>query len=328
MSEEPGVKPIPMILYCPMCHFKHVDEGEFATKPHHTHACQGPKCGLVWRPAIVPTVGVEYLPDFKNAPEPDEKDACSSDRSRAQEAVRRLEAHVITRNAQVEGLTRAARFLNAELRYALHGWEKARQATDCWEARWEDLVAEVGPMEASVPDRTNALHEPAAVAEFLDQIGDAVVGESVHDAADVVRAMHHRLQRIRDFVRGVSADDSTQAMLLLRRLWSKAQECKATKATTEEAYDVEEWMELERAMRTLMLRTPSSMSLVVRAREESNTFLHRLWSKAVGTPSYDKAEWRALERCIFELIKNVFTMAYSEPLARQDGRVEPKTELT
>lgn len=56
--------PIPMKLPCPKCGQLHVDEGEFATKPHHTHACQS--CGLVWRPAIVPTVGVQYLPGFKD----------------------------------------------------------------------------------------------------------------------------------------------------------------------------------------------------------------------------------------------------------------------
>lgn len=65
-EEPPPPEPVPMILYCPKCHFKHVDVGEFAQKVHHTHACQGPKCGLVWRPAIVPTVGVEYLPGYKN----------------------------------------------------------------------------------------------------------------------------------------------------------------------------------------------------------------------------------------------------------------------
>jgi hypothetical protein len=31
---------IPMLLWCPECGQRHVDEGEFATKPHHTHACQ------------------------------------------------------------------------------------------------------------------------------------------------------------------------------------------------------------------------------------------------------------------------------------------------
>jgi hypothetical protein len=60
--------PIAMLLFCPFCHFRHVDQGEFFTKPHHTHACQGPGCGMVWRPALVPTVGVEYLPGFKDHP--------------------------------------------------------------------------------------------------------------------------------------------------------------------------------------------------------------------------------------------------------------------
>lgn len=61
-SEEPP--PIPMLLLCPMCGQRHLDKGEFATKSHHTHACQ--ICGMVWRPAIVPTVGVHFLPGFKN----------------------------------------------------------------------------------------------------------------------------------------------------------------------------------------------------------------------------------------------------------------------
>ena len=61
----PTERPIPMVLHCPECRTRHIDEGEFATKAHHTHACQG--CGLVWRPAIGPTVGVQFLPKFKNA---------------------------------------------------------------------------------------------------------------------------------------------------------------------------------------------------------------------------------------------------------------------
>ncbi len=62
---ELEVAPIPMRIICPRCSELHIDEGEFATKPHHTHACQ--ECGEVWRPAIVPTVGVRFLPGFKNA---------------------------------------------------------------------------------------------------------------------------------------------------------------------------------------------------------------------------------------------------------------------
>jgi predicted RNA-binding Zn-ribbon protein involved in translation (DUF1610 family) len=57
-------KPISMILFCPICFARHIDEGEFATKEHHTHACQS--CGFVWRPAIEATVGVQFLPGFKN----------------------------------------------------------------------------------------------------------------------------------------------------------------------------------------------------------------------------------------------------------------------
>jgi rubredoxin len=57
--------PIPMRLICPACCSLHIDEGEFTTKPHHTHACQA--CGNVWRPAIVATVGVKFLPGFKNS---------------------------------------------------------------------------------------------------------------------------------------------------------------------------------------------------------------------------------------------------------------------
>lgn len=54
---------IPMLLWCPNGH-RHIDEGKFATKPHHTHACQ--TCGIVWRPAKVDTVGVRFLPGYKN----------------------------------------------------------------------------------------------------------------------------------------------------------------------------------------------------------------------------------------------------------------------
>lgn len=60
--EETG--PIPMLLWCPACGERHIDAGEFAIKPHHTHACQ--ECGMVWRPALVPTCGVAFLPGYKN----------------------------------------------------------------------------------------------------------------------------------------------------------------------------------------------------------------------------------------------------------------------
>ena len=62
LREIPTV--FPMRLICPRCAELHIDTGEFATKPHHTHACQN--CGEVWRPAVFNTVGVRFLPGFKN----------------------------------------------------------------------------------------------------------------------------------------------------------------------------------------------------------------------------------------------------------------------
>lgn len=59
-------QPIPLWLTCPRCGTQHIDEGVFATKPHHTHTCQHEDCGLTWRPAVAPTVGVRFLPGFKN----------------------------------------------------------------------------------------------------------------------------------------------------------------------------------------------------------------------------------------------------------------------
>lgn len=58
--------PIRMLIWCPMCGARHIDKGDFATKSHHTHSCQ--ECGLTWRPAVEPTVGVQFLPGFKDEP--------------------------------------------------------------------------------------------------------------------------------------------------------------------------------------------------------------------------------------------------------------------
>lgn len=55
---------IPMLIHCPQCGERHIDEGDFAYHPHHTHACQN--CGLVWRPAKVNTHGVRFLPGYSN----------------------------------------------------------------------------------------------------------------------------------------------------------------------------------------------------------------------------------------------------------------------
>lgn len=69
------LQPVPMRLHCPgvvengkggqrICGCLHVDKGPFATKRHHTHSCQS--CGHTWRPAVAYTVGVQFLPGFKD----------------------------------------------------------------------------------------------------------------------------------------------------------------------------------------------------------------------------------------------------------------------
>lgn len=56
--------PIPMLLVCPSCGEPHVDreqpEKQWFNPPHRTHQCQ--TCLHEWRPANVPTVGVQELP--------------------------------------------------------------------------------------------------------------------------------------------------------------------------------------------------------------------------------------------------------------------------
>jgi hypothetical protein len=63
-AEREPAAPIPMLLRCPWCGERHYDLGEFAERPHKTHACQ--ECGELFTPALVPTVGVRFLPGCKN----------------------------------------------------------------------------------------------------------------------------------------------------------------------------------------------------------------------------------------------------------------------
>jgi hypothetical protein len=48
-----------------------------------------------------------------------------------------------------------------------------------------------------IEDRNGQSHDPLKVAEFLDGRGDVAseaIGEALHDAADVVLGLHHRLE--------------------------------------------------------------------------------------------------------------------------------------
>lgn len=57
-------EPIPMLLWCPQCNTRHIDDDNPDDQPHSTHACQG--CGMLWKPALVATRGVKFLPGCLN----------------------------------------------------------------------------------------------------------------------------------------------------------------------------------------------------------------------------------------------------------------------
>ena len=63
MNELRGEDPIPMVLFCPACGRQHVDAPNPAegwdNPPHRSHKCGA--CAHVWRPADVPTAGVETI---------------------------------------------------------------------------------------------------------------------------------------------------------------------------------------------------------------------------------------------------------------------------
>ena len=54
-------KPIPMVLHCPQCHLQHIDkpDPDWPNHPHRSHRCQ--HCDTIWRPADVPTMGVDLV---------------------------------------------------------------------------------------------------------------------------------------------------------------------------------------------------------------------------------------------------------------------------
>ena len=60
MAAPSWLKPIDMVLRCPVCAMQHIDEPQpdrgWDNPPHRSHECQG--CGNVWRPADIPTNGV------------------------------------------------------------------------------------------------------------------------------------------------------------------------------------------------------------------------------------------------------------------------------
>ena len=88
-------EPIDMVLHCPACGMQHIDAVEelpmpmpgssfegsagWTNPPHRSHLCHG--CGHIWRPADVPTNGVEAV---KTCGKADSKLAAPADTLRAQ----------------------------------------------------------------------------------------------------------------------------------------------------------------------------------------------------------------------------------------------------
>jgi hypothetical protein len=120
-GEQGKPVPVPMILHCPgprvladgstsICGARHIDEGEFATtKIHHTHSCQ--VCGHTWRPAVVPTVGVQFLPGFKSETSAEQRPSSGDVLSHLVVELRRMNEHSEQRRHETaEFIDTAARF--------------------------------------------------------------------------------------------------------------------------------------------------------------------------------------------------------------------------
>jgi len=61
---EGVAEPVDMVLHCPACGLQHIDApdertADWKNEPHRSHLCHG--CGHIWRPADVPTNGVQAV---------------------------------------------------------------------------------------------------------------------------------------------------------------------------------------------------------------------------------------------------------------------------
>ncbi len=82
-SSAGDAKPIDMVLFCPACGLQHIDAPEWEddphdieqgqiqswkNEPHRSHLCHG--CGHIWRPADVPTNGIQSVKTVGKADSP------------------------------------------------------------------------------------------------------------------------------------------------------------------------------------------------------------------------------------------------------------------
>ena len=175
--------PIHMRLLCPRCHVLHIDVGAFATKPHHTHACQS--CGEVWRPAVVHTVGVEFLPGFKNEPAPADIATPKSATGVVEEAAQ--EARDPLTNPQpgdwfVDGddgtVRRVCRVCDGRVYYEVDGEDASDRPIAQWiraRARYAARPMTPAEIEAFKRDGTRPAHKPERDTLAHPEPGDLYV---------------------------------------------------------------------------------------------------------------------------------------------------------
>jgi len=231
MPQTPAA-PIPMRLPCPgtverdglqvPCGVLHIDEGEFATKPHHTHSCQS--CGLTWRPAVVPTVGVRFLPGFKNEMKPfpyahSEGDKLCHDFAAggggANEEIAQLKAEqvgtkrdrdrvILDRNREIDTLKAAQVTTTAKLGYAVAALQRfvmlhAKDGERCYCDDCDTAVAILADADAddsAAGEAYEALIDGAW--KIVDEAVDCEEGE-----AQIIDRQH--VERLRDALAQVDA---------------------------------------------------------------------------------------------------------------------------
>ncbi len=136
------VAPIDMVLFCPACGKQHIDapdphpelrnihEVPWTNPPHRSHLCHG--CGHIWRPADVPTNGVQAVKTVGKADspivEPAELAACKRDAELAacKRDAERLRLELLSCSTDCIYLQEIT-----ENKQNLHGWlEFRRKAID------------------------------------------------------------------------------------------------------------------------------------------------------------------------------------------------------
>lgn len=194
LAAQPAHAPIQMVLHCPRCHLQHVDAPDERTPdwhnpPHRSHLCHG--CGLIWRPADVPTIGVERTQTTgKNDtpfPQPSPAGLCISDDDRA--VLQRLQDALPT--VGINGWSKGVEVLERLLRQSLEQPSPAGQG-DALVAEGLDYFERIGD---------------AGDRKYVDSIRAALAArQPVGVSADTLRALADRWASDRGYT-GSPADD-------------------------------------------------------------------------------------------------------------------------